>query len=72
MDCTVVENDNKKKYIKSLNIKSNFVLILTEDCFLLLEKIDDWNGKIVFWSSLFSITDLQLNKSKKNNNNEFL
>jgi hypothetical protein len=60
-----VENDNKKKYIKSLNIKSNFVLILTEDCFLLLEKIDDWNGKIVFWSSLFSITDLQLNKSKK-------
>ena len=60
-----MENDNKKKYIKSLNIKSNFVLILTEDCFLLLEKIDDWNGKIVFWSSLFSITDLQLNKSKK-------
>ena len=60
-----MENDNKKKYIKSLNTKSNFVLILTEDCFLLLEKIDDWNGKIVFWSSLFSITDLQLNKSKK-------
>ena len=48
-----------------MNIKSNYVLILTEDSFLLFEKLDSGNGKIVFWSSLFSITDLQLNKSKK-------
>ena len=59
------ENDKKNMYIKSLNKNSNYELILTEDCFLLLEKVDNWNGKIVFWSSLFSITDLQLNKSKK-------
>ncbi len=59
------ENDKKNMIIKSLNTKSNYVLILTEDCFLLLEKVDSWNGKIVFWSSLFSITNLQLNKSKK-------
>ena len=59
------ENDKKNMIIKSLNTKSNYVLILTEDCFLLLEKVDNWNGKIVFWSSLFSITNLQLNKSKK-------
>ena len=59
------ENDNKEKFIKSLNIKSNYILILTEDSFLLLEKLDSGNGKIVFWSSLFAITDLQLNKSKK-------
>ena len=59
------ENDKKERYIKSLNTKSNYELILTEDCFLLLEKLDSGNGKIVFWSSLFSITDLQLNKSKK-------
>ena len=52
-------------FIKSLNIKSNYEIILTEDCFLLLEKLDSGNGKIVFWSSLFAITDLQLNKSKK-------
>ena len=64
-DCTVEENDKKERYIKSLNTKSNYELILTEDCFLLLEKLDSGNGKIVFWSSLFSITDLQLNKSKK-------
>jgi len=61
----VEENDNKEKFIKSLNIKSNYILILTEDSFLLLEKLDSGNGKIVFWSSLFAITDLQLNKSKK-------
>ena len=59
------EDDNKEKFIKSLNIKSNYILILTEDSFLLLEKLDSGNGKIVFWSSLFAITDLQLNKSKK-------
>ena len=59
------ENEKKERYIKSLNTKSNYELILTEDCFLLLEKLDSGNGKIVFWSSLFSITDLQLNKSKK-------
>ena len=59
------ENDKKEKFIKSLNIKSNYVLILTEDSFLLFEKLDSGNGKIVFWSSLFAITDLQLNKSKK-------
>jgi len=61
----VEENDNKEKFIKSLNLKFNYILILTEDSFLLLEKLDSGNGKIVFWSSLFAITDLQLNKSKK-------
>ena len=59
------ENDKKEKIIKSLNLKSNYVLILTEDSFLLFEKLDSGNGKIAFWSSLFAITDLQLNKSKK-------
>ena len=59
------ENDNKSLFIKSLNINANYVLILTEDCFLLLEKLDSGNGKIVFWSSLFAITDLQLNKLNK-------
>jgi hypothetical protein len=38
---------------------------LTEDCFLLFEKFDSGNGKIVFWSTLFAITDLQLNKLNK-------
>ena len=59
------ENDNKNLFIKSLNTRSNYELILTEDCFLLLEKLETGNGKIVFWSSLFAITDLQLNKLNK-------
>ena len=63
LDCNV--EDNEKKFIKSLNVKANYELILTEDCFLLLEKLDSGNGKIVFWSSLFAITDLQLNKLRK-------
>jgi len=64
-DCTVEENDKKNAFIKSLNTKSNYKLILTEDCFLLFEKFDSGNGKIVFWSTLFAITDLQLNKLNK-------
>ena len=31
----------------------------------MLEKLDSGNGKIAFWSSLFAITDLQLNKCNK-------
>ena len=62
-DCNVENNDNK--YIKSLNLKANHELILTEECFIIFEKMDSGNGKIVFWSSLFAITDLQLNKLKK-------
>ena len=65
LDCTVEENDKKNLFIKSLNTKSNYELILTEDCFLLLEKLDNTIGRIVFWSSLFAITDLQLNKLNK-------
>ena len=65
MDCTVEENDKKNLFIKSLNREANYQLILTEDCFLLMEKLDSGNGKIVFWSSLFAITDLQLNKCNK-------
>ena len=64
-DCTVEENDNKKNMIQSLKVNFDYELILTEDCFLLFEKLDSTTGKIVFWSSLFSITDLQLNKLKK-------
>ena len=65
MDCVIEENDNKKLFIKSLKPKVNYQLILTEDCFLLFEKINNGNGKIAFWSSLFAITDLQLNKCNK-------
>lgn len=49
---------------------SNFTLIISDDCLVLFKHIklegqDSKYGKIVFWSSLFSITDLQINKDKK-------
>ena len=59
------EIDKKNKIIKSLSTTSDYILILTEDSFLIFEKIDTFHGKLVFWSTLFSITNLQLNKSKK-------
>ena len=65
LDCTVEENDKKNLFIKSLSVEANYQLVLTEDCFLLIEKLDSGNGKIAFWSSLFAITDLQLNKCNK-------
>ena len=40
-------------------------LILTEDCLLLLEIKEKGIGKIAFWSTLFAITYLQLNKLNK-------
>ena len=65
MDCNIETPDEKKNIIKSLSMESDYQIILTEDCFLLLEKIGDGNGKIAFWSSLFAINDLQLNKANK-------
>ena len=52
----------------------DFSLIISDDCFLLIknfqnekkEKKEEQSfGKIVFWSSLFAITDLQINKERK-------
>ena len=56
----VVETDDKNSLIKSLSLKENYQLILTEDCLLLLEVVGVGIGKIAFWSSLFAITYLQL------------
>jgi hypothetical protein len=61
----VVETDDKNSLIKSLSLKENYQLILTEDCLLLLEVVGVGIGKIAFWSSLFAITYLQLNKLNK-------
>ena len=47
-----------------------FTIIISDDCFILFknfqtDKKELTFGKIVFWSSLFSITDLQINKDRK-------
>jgi hypothetical protein len=42
-------------------------LILSDDCFVLFENFENNpnTGKIVFWGTLYSITDLQVNKVQK-------
>jgi hypothetical protein len=50
--------------------KSNFLLIVSDDCLILFKQLEpegdiNYYGKIVFWALLFSITDLQINKDKK-------
>ena len=64
-DSTVEVNDDPKKFIKSLNKGENYELILTEDSFLLFETLKTGNGKLAFWSSLFAINDLKINKLSK-------
>ena len=59
------ETDDKNQFIKSLNIKADYELILTEDCLLLLEIKEKGIGKIAFWSTSFAITYLQLSKLNK-------
>lgn len=70
-----MQTDSKSKILKPL---ASYYLILTGDALLLFEKIepkatststaastDDEGGVLVFWSSLYSITDLQM-KTKTN------
>ena len=50
-----------------LNINSDYIIILSGDTFILFELILplENKAKIVFWSNILSITDLQINKQKK-------
>ena len=57
--------NDKKTIPGGLNPKGDFTLILSGDDLILFEKMDSGNGKIVFWSSLYAITDLQINKMQK-------
>ena len=52
---------------KQLNINSDYIIILSGDTFILFELILplENKAKIVFWSNILSITDLQINKQKK-------
>ena len=60
---------NKELPIKPLffNEIGDFVLILSDDCLVLFKQFENSKnlGKVVFWASLFALTDLQINKDKK-------
>ena len=62
-DLIISNNDNLNKN----NINENYTLILCDDCLVLFKNFENDNsmGKIIFWSTLFTITDMQINKEKK-------
>ena len=65
-----VEPSNMKKVHLFYKDKSNFLLIISDDCLVLFKQLEpegeiNYYGKIVFWALLFSITDLQINKDQK-------
>ena len=65
-----VDASNMKKFHLFYKDKSNFLLIVSDDCLILFKQLEpdgeiNYFGKIVFWALLFSITDLQINKDKK-------
>jgi len=65
-----VDASNMKKVHLFYKDKSNFLLIVSDDCLILFKQLEpdgeiNYFGKIVFWALLFSITDLQINKDKK-------
>ena len=57
---------------KFLNLSSNYTIILSGDCFILFEHINEQNAKIVFWCSLYAITDIQIIQSLKSVTINFL
>ena len=67
-NCKIIFDSDDKRNIINLN-KSDieFTLILSDDCLILFQNFenDPSIGKIIFWSTLFSITDMQINKEKK-------
>jgi len=48
-----------------MNEEDNLTLILSDDTFVLFENIDENYGKICFWSTLYSLVDMQINKLQK-------
>jgi ubiquitin-protein ligase len=45
----------------------DFILVLSDDCLVLFKQFETTKhlGKVVFWASLFALTDMQINKDKK-------
>ena len=65
-----VDASNLKKTHLFYKDKSDFLLIISDDCLILFKVLEpegenNYYGKIVFWALLFSITDIQINKDKK-------
>ena len=69
-----IDNDIEASNLKKVHLfykdKNNFLLIISDDCLILFKQLEpeseiNYYGKIVFWALLFSITDIQINKTFK-------
>ena len=70
--CKIDNNINSTDKNISLFYGDNgdFTLIISDDAFLLFQNFDNEKkelkfGKIVFWSTIFAINDMQINKERK-------
>lgn len=50
---------------KFLNSNCDYTIILSGDCFILFEHIDEKNAKIIFWCTFYAISDIQIIQSLK-------
>jgi len=48
-----------------LNSACDYTIILSGDCLILFEHINEQNAKIIFWCSLYAISDVQIIQSLK-------
>ena len=48
-----------------MNSSADYTLILSGDSLILFEHIEEQKAKIVFWCSLYAITDIQIIQSLK-------
>ena len=65
--CKIDYNKELKEKPLFYNDIGDFILILSDDCIVLFKQFETNKnlGKVVFWASLFALTDLQINKDKK-------
>ena len=65
--CKIDYNKNLDKKPLFYNDVHDFILVLSDDCLVLFKQFETNKnlGKVVFWASLFSVTDMQINKDLK-------
>lgn len=57
--------DKESNIKKNIENDVNCTLILSDDAFVLFQMIDSIYGKVTFWSSLYALVDIQINKVQK-------
>lgn len=65
--CKIDYNKNLEKKPLFYNDVHDFILVLSDDCLVLFKQFETNKnlGKVVFWASLFAMTDMQINKDLK-------